>query len=800
MISAVAIYTAGEIARAAGFSKRQVLSSLKSICPVGTKLASGNPADAWSLSSLPDPLTAALRERSHKLGFRSIIALIESPFEEWTPGPLSKIHPDDLAGARRLQAALKPLLIAQNNPAADFFSIKEIAIREYCRLFTVPMLTPRHLARLLKMVMERDQGMEEWDRVELFLPMKFRPLQAPAPSLISAGGYPMGPLIEALTGISDPAKPSNDDRAMIWRAAVETFDNLVQSGQAEKQTKREIRKYLQMHAPWMGTSADSLKKGLNAKITTAREQGIGAIRDLRKINSGNRRKNDFAPDKLLLVEIAHLHEANISLAHRLLMRGYNHPTKQIFMRFSDEYRNHITFDLRNNKSYVPAFMRAAVLPKVTAIRPYALGPRTAKLARPCRLRDASDIQPNDWHTSDDETANSIVYWIDPDGPYECEELGRFDVGRPQILPLYDVASEMPLGLSVSPTAGYSSDTIRDLIVPAWLNEGIGLPFQGCYFERGIWKSRHVKALTDWSQIDGAFAERNLSLKIRHATTPRAKIIERIHRFIQSLKKVDQPFKEAVDPRQKLWSLEKFTTELLSVMRDMSMEPKQGALFKGRSPEEIWKEGLANGRPHEVLPPNLHYLLSTKQASKKVTHDGVMLSIGNEKYQFLGNRLGMMIGDRVEVRWSGRVPEYIIATHPKSDPKALNPFIVPRRERLPSMTATREDFDRARKEEDDFVSGPKSIIRLIQPSHNLTVSRTEHGTEDLRHSGRAHRQVEEDHLTNLKEQRAVAPKARMLARSHGLDTRGMDPRQITDQLEDLHEIELRIAEKEKASKA
>ena len=816
----LALYTANEIARGLGDSKRNILSTLKKVSPRGTKLASGNIADAWSLESLPDPLIAGLRERSQKLGFKGISSLLEEPVEEWTPGPLSKIHPDDLASAKRLQAALKTLLIAQNNPKADFANLKEMAIKEYCRLFTCPMVTPRHLDRLIEMVMERDRGSERWDRVELFLPMKFRPLQANPASLTSASGFPMEHLVEALSGIADPAKPSNDDRAMIWRAAVECFLDLIESGHQEQRTKREIRKYLQVNAPWMGTSEDSLKKGLNAKITTARQQGIGAIQDLRKINSGHRRKNDFAADKLLCVEVAYLHEGNISLAHRLLMKGYNHPTKEILMRFSEEYRSAIKFNLRKNKSYVPEFIRSSVRPAVISIMPYAMGPRAVKLSRPCRLRDASDMRPNDWHTSDDETANSIVYWLDPNGPYECEELGRFNVGRPQILPLYDVASEMPLALSVSPTAGYSGDTIRDLIIPAWLHEGIGMPFQGCYFERGIWKSRHVKALTEWSQIDGAF--RNLSLNLWHATTPRAKIIERVfgaeqartaafpgyvgrgnkgehyervHRFIQSLKKVEQPFKEAVDPRQKLWSLEKFTDELLRVMKEMAAEPKRGPLFNGRSPEEVWTESLGQGKPHEVLPPNLHYLLSTKQTQKKVTHDGVILSVGNNKYQFLGDRLGMMIGDRVNIRWSGRIPEYIVVTNPKNDPKGYNPFVVPLRKRLPSMTATKEEFDRARNEENEFVSGPRSIIHTIQPRHSLTVTRAEHGTEELRYVGIAHRQIEEHHLNTLKEQRAVAPKARELSRVHGLDTRGMDSRIVARELDGLDEIERQIIEQE-----
>lgn len=822
----LATYTAAEIGRAAGISKRNILSTLAPIPPSGTKIASGNSAASWALLSLPPELTSILKDRASQHGFKSIAALLESPVEPWSPGPLSTIDPQDLEYAKRLQSVLRHYLAAQNDASADFSGLKESARIAHAREFGRPVKA-RQIDRLIEMVMERDRGFEQWQRVELFVPNRFQLMESKKPNPSSPNGFPLEDLAEAIVGISSSNTPSIDDRAMVWRAAVETFFILEEIGHPEQRLKKELRKYLLIHAPWIGSSDESLKKGLNAKITLAREQGLGAVGDSRKSNSGNFRKQAFEEDQRLFVEVAHLHQGKISLAHRLLIKGFTHPTKKSFLQFSEAYRDYCKFDPRKNKSQVPKFMRDAIRPQIESIKPYRYGPRAVKAARPSRLRDWSNVRPNDWHTSDDETANSMVYWLDPNGPYECEALGRFDVGRPQILPLYDVASEMPLSLLVSPSKGYSADSIRDLIVPAWLDERIGMPFKGCQFERGIWKARHVKELVSWSEIDGGFAERNISLKIRHATTPKAKTIERIfsseqdrtsafpgyigrgekgehfervHRFVETLKKIDQRNREPVDPREKLWSLETFQEELLKVMRELAAEPQNGERFRGRSPEEVWQEGIQGARPHQVLPPNLQYLLATKQVQKKVSSDGIILTVGGCKYQFTNSKeLGMLQGERVNIRYRGRVPEYIIVTHPKVDPKGLKPFVVPLRQRLDAMDATKEDFDRARQEENNFTAGARALIRVIAPRHGLTVEDSTLGTRDLRSAGDSHRIVETFHREMNLSRDGAAKKANKLSRRLGLDTSGVDPRKVVESLDGIDDLERQIRETEAAER-
>lgn len=815
-------FAASRIANAVKWSKRRVLSALAFSPPDGTEVVSGNNADAWSVGSFPRALREALDLKAARFGYRSIDALLSEPVQTWSPNwPISEILNDEVDYARKLQRSLRPFLQRQADLAATVGDLKDDAARTYQREFS-RTLTTRHLERLIEMVIERDRGFEDWNRIEIFLPKRYSRKAV-------VGGHPMprlasdvSPIFAALSGVNDPLKPTSADRSMLWRAAVETLLGNVESGMSERAAKRQILKEINLHVPGLAKSADSLKRVFNTKVEVARRDGIHAIADKRPTASGNWRAYDFSEDKLLLTKIAFHHEGNISLAHRLLHKGWTHPVEGRFYQFSSEYRERISVDLRKNKSYVPTFMREEVRGPLASTRPHALGPRAVRMARPSRLRDWSDVGVNDWHTSDDETGNSILYWVDPNGPFECE-WGRFNVGRPQVLPLIDVASEQPLALIVSPTKGYSGDTIRDLVFPAWLSPEIGMPFRGCQFERGIWSSRNVEALAAWSQIDGAFADQGISLKIRHATTPRAKTIERtfgaeqnrtsifpgyigrgekgveherVHRFIQSLKGTGQPNKEAVDPREKLWSIAQYTEALKGTLIELSKEPQNGERFRGRSPEEVWSEGIANGAKPKVLPPSLEYLLATKQVEKLVTTDGIILKIGNVRSQFCDSRpLGQLVGERVSVRFQGREPDHVVIVDPKRDPKGRSPFVVPLRKRLDAMSAAPADFERARQEEDNFASGPKALFRLISPKYNLTVQRSDFGTESLRAAGEAHRKAVEEHTAAASEKRRHGPKAARLGRDAGLDVRGVDPSTVVNALDGLTDLERRLEERE-----
>ncbi|PTX93371.1 hypothetical protein DB345_17335 [Spartobacteria bacterium LR76] len=814
------LYTAAQIARAAQRSKRHILASL-ALVPSTAVPEAGNIAKGWTVESLPASIRQSLETVARKKGYRSVHALLDEPTPRWMPEIKTQdIAPADIQAAEKLRECLRPYLRACSDLDVDLPELKALTLRGYARAFGYD-IKERRLLQLVELVNERDRGLEEWDRLEIYLPRIYK--AAPAQSKVIEFPVRFEALEIALSSIENES-PAPEEIAFIWKAAVDAYLLQSETVEDESKLKKQLADFLRVHAPWIGRSASAILRNLERKIKIAREKGIEELRDHRAEASGNYRRPDFAQDKLLLAKVATFHEGNISLANRLLRKGWTHPNTGEFFKFSSDYLDYISFNPRVDKSKVPDFMRMAVAGPVQSIRPLIYGPRAAKLAAPSRRRDWSDVQPNDWHTSDDETANSFVFVVDPAGAYECEEF-RFNVLRPQILPLYDVASEMPLALIVSPTAGYSAETIRSLVVPTWLDPRVGMPFRGCLFERGTWEAQQVQSLVNWAKIDASFARQGISMRLHNATTPRAKTIERIFgveqdrtsvlpgyigrgkgdgryervdRFLQSLRKAGQPRKENVDPREMLLSLEEFTSRLQEIMRDLSKEPINGSRHRGRSPEEMWDESLSQAtvRPRQVLPASLEYLLATKETEVKVSTDGILLTIGRERYQYCASeRLGLLVGRKVSVRYAGRVPDHIIVRDPVEDPKGLAPFTVPLRQRIPAMSATREQFKQARAEENLFISQQRALYRLIAPSNNITVQRADLGTESLRAEGEAISAAEREFQKKESKRRELSPKAAELGRRRGLDTTGQDPERVISVLGPIDELRRKILAQE-----
>lgn len=794
-----AAFPASRIARTLGWDKRRVLSALALVAPDEKTLVSGNRTSAWKVTSLPPPLLEELKRVSTNKGYKSEEELLASPEKRWSPPvPLSQIPEADLAYAEKLQSVLVPLAQAQSDYLADFSEEESKAADRYRRAFRISGITPRHIKNLLSLVLDRDRGFEEWGRLEIFLPGKYSKASNHSDRSKEFEQMPEEtPLAQVLRLYGNERTFTTASRSAIWQAAVETFLFLEQLDWKPQTAKKAIRAMILDGAPGFCESAESCKRLINQKITLANKEGLEAVKDGRE-RSGNFRRPDFSEDRLQLIAVANAHQGNIGLAHRLLYRseGWRDPKTGKLHQFSQAYRDYISLNLAKNKSYVPHFMRASVRGPVKAIKPLRIGPKAARLATPSRFRDWSDSLPNDYHTSDDETANSFVYFPSEEGKYECE-WGRFDVGRPQILPLIDQRTTLYLALELSFTPGYSSETIKQLLFGAWKNEAIGMPNIGLLFEQGIWKSHQVAAMADLQKLDPALAK--YGRKIRHATTPRAKIIERVFgseqartdalpgyvgrgkgdprrerldAFLAGLKRHGQPRKEAVDPREKLLSLRAYRDHLLKILEEYNNEPQNGQMLRGLSPQQAWAEGRA-GRPAEVLPSSLEWLMTTKEKLMKVSPDGITFDIAGKAFQFCADKnLGLLIGERVLVRYNSSNPDYVLYTHPATDPQGKNPRLVPVRQMLPATTATEDDFRRAREEERVFTAGQRQLFSIVVPNYNLTRLANSDLPTHIKEAGQAVAEAKQAHAEEQRKEKKAAPKARELGQRHRLDTTGV----------------------------
>jgi hypothetical protein len=330
---------------------------------------------------------------------------------------------------------------------------------------------------------------------------------------------------------------------------------------------------------------------------------------------------------------------------------------------------------------------------------------------------------------------------------------------------------------------------------------IGLPFERFLFERGVWQSRNVKALVQWSSIDESFLRHGIALDLRHATTPKAKIIEqvigaiqnldeyapgyvgrgeqrvkyeRVQGFLQKLKRAGQPLKAGLNPADMLMSADECVAMLSEVMQRFADEPQNGERLDGLSPAEGWHQ-LSGGRVHQVLPESLRFILGTAESRQTVTSEGIELRIGNRKHYYFGSdRLGALQGEKVCVRYNPELPEQVIVSHPASDPHALQPFSVPLFERVSATHATADEFRSARDHQARFVSYGRALYRELAPKSNRTICHAEIGSPELRAAGEANNRLEREHIELKSERESQRGEIKRLAAQQNL---GIDPGKV-----------------------
>lgn len=813
-----------QIAVAVGMNARTVRDSMAGVKPAGKVNRSGNLCDGFTFEQLPERFRDSIARQAEALRYRSPNALLADPKPQWKPEtPLHRQPPEMIEHAHKLQRALAFFLQHRNNVALGEDNLTARAVADYEAAFGKPV-SARHVREMISRVLERDGGREEFQRVELYLPHKAA--SDCGKDKTSYASKPVAfPLLEdAIQCVEDISAMTVAERSSVWRATLDEYCETVGQGEKPKRAKKMVLTFLQNRAPHLAVGWDALRKQFDFRLSAFHAEGVAGLCDKRKGRSGRPRKGteDLSPDELLLLSRANSVGGGISQAFRELHLGIEVTPGRV-LQFSADFRAAYPFDPRKNKSYVPQSLRTKLRPLLKSIEPLNHGPKTARLAAPSIHRDWNKVAAGAWYQSDDETANHYVWFECEDGEYEYGGM-RFDVLRPQILPLVDVRTDYVLSVLLLCQRNYNSRAIRSLILKTCMDERVGMPFDGFYFEQGIWKSRNVQALVSWTEIDEAFSRAGLSLRLRHATTPKAKIIERIfsqeqnkmqelpgyagrderndgfervRAFVASLKKVGQPRKEEINPAAGLLSAEQYLDFLERAYERFNHEPQNGERLQGMSPAEAW-EKLSGGRPHRLVPDSLRYLLATEQTARPVTvtREGICLRFGGEKRYFFENaRLGLLIGEKVNVRWNPDFPDHVIVVHPASDPHGQRPFTVPLDTRLDALNASEEDFLSAKRSRRVFTQPQRSLFRMIQHTYGKTIREDSLGTPALRAAGVAHQKAEEDAAAMKPSREAQEARARALARKAGIDPSKIKHADRAAGLAELSELDAKIRELE-----
>jgi hypothetical protein len=813
-------FTAARIALCLGRHPRAVRKALNGFPADGSVIIRGVSAAAWSLSQLPTPLVSKLAKGAEKHGHPTTLHFLQNPPRRAEAPRLAGIAPGELSRAQKLMRTFAPCF--RMNADAPDAERARIAAPEYKRIFG-KAVSDRYLRRLIARVIERDRGNMNFDRLELYL--RERPAKLRASTRLDTA-LRFEKFDDALNMIVDRTRPTLSEIAYCWRAILKMISERLAAGADEIILKQQLRAYIVRVAPFLGANEIAVKRTLNRKIREAIDGGgIDQIGD-RRIEPKQRiaaKPSDFDANIDLLAKHTVFHcGKRESQAYRELHDG---TSTCGCGRFSEEFRAAYPFDCRVAKSRVPKCVRVVAQPMVEAMWSRRLGARAARLALPSIHRDWSDVAAGESYTSDDETLNHYIVDWHYAGEYEYDGR-RFNVVRPQFLPVVDERTDFPLGFSLVPSPTYNSRIIRTLITRIVMRPEIGLPFKQFLFELGIWKARNVEALAGWSEIDESFGR--YGVEVRHATTPKAKVIERVigalqnldefapgyvgrgeqrvkfereQKFLQQLKRVGQPRKAEVNPCEMLMTMDECEEMVDSVMNRFAAEPQNGERLPGLSPEEGWDQ-LSGNRAHIVLPESLRFLLATEESIQTVTGEGVKLQIGPKTHYYCGSeQLGALIGEKVRVRFNPVLPELITVSHKATDPRGLKPFAVPLFETVRAHGATRGEFGRAREHQNKFASYGRARYRELVPKSNLTICHSQIGSPELRAAGEAHNRLEREHIQlNVKREthrRAI----RKLAARQNLE---IDPKlvkqpdRVVRHLQTCDDLEAKIIEMERGA--
>jgi hypothetical protein len=714
-ITSAALFTAAQIAVAAGKSKRGILSVLGKVAAQGAVIVRGNAAQTWSFCSLPVWLQECLQSRAVGRGYKNPEQLLSEPRKLYQPPiPLNQVGQYHLDKAYKLQRALAPALGRMDDTALSEMEFEQLGIEDYRREFR--SITARHWRRLWRRTLERDGGAEEFDRLELYLDARITGKDQREPR---AKAYMANGELQKVVGtFHRPAAPSREEKAYLWVRTFELYEAQLEGEENGKRVKRDVLETLLKSAPFLSDSLAALRKQFERKYQqwTTHDRNAQVLRDGRTERSGFHRGPELATaDRDALIGHATLNcDGRVAQAWRELA-GKGALSEDL-----------LGYYLSNpaSKSYVPARVREAVKYEVAMLDDIHHGPRQAKLNGAHITRDWSGVAAMDWLCGDDATLE--VYFYVPDGK------GWFTLMRGQFLPMIDVRSLCVLGFGLRPEKSYNAAMIRTLITRVC--DEHGLPRKGFYFERGIWaNSRLLKGDASADPLSWPETElglRSLGLRFVHSKLPRSKPIERVIGALQDLMEGEPGYvgpdemhekfervKQAklqvearkTHPAEHFYSLDEWEARLDTVCAGYNTTAQGGKMTEGLCPDDAFVKFWGTEDPPTKLPASCRYLLAHHKRPLKVTSNGITLRFGNQAFNYRNEETGRLRGQMVLAWFNPDLTETLTVT----DMNRENAFCVTLSPTVPAMDAPREVLEQEMERIAAHQSYAKTRYRVLK---------------------------------------------------------------------------------------
>jgi hypothetical protein len=737
------VFTAAQIARALGRSKRSILRALTDTPPASCTIMAGQIARAWACESLPSGLRAELAAQARQHGCRDAAHWLRTATTPWTPPvALAAVAPQFLERAAKLRAALAEPLARQHELKRP--ELRALGLREFTRVFGY-CISAKQWERLFDRAVLRDAGREDWSRVEIFLDdAAFR--RRPARSVPPKTRFDFRPLADAFACLQNKPRLAPDDRAWLFHCAFEHYERLL-AADAGPAARRELKMALVDHLlavfppPGLSRSRAALMRLFALKLAQWQQGGraVAALEDKRPARSGNYRRPDFAADEKRIRDLAIQLDGNESLAHEML-RAQG--------KLSPEFCAYYAYDPRRHKSYVPRAVRQNITNSVEFALPLRHSARALQLAGPSVSQDWSAIEPGDWFVADDVTWNHLFRVHDP-------RVG-WQVLRGECLMIADAKSDYPIDYLL--IAGpYNSEHILRLLLHA--HDRVGLPRGGFIRERGVWSAKLVRGLGAGAVCLGetvtAFARAMPGVRFHIARTPRNKPIEGLFGRVQERMRCLPGFvgfNEQVEKREDVQKLiararrgdpdalaffptqEEWRDRINGVLDDFRHSPQNGERLQGLSPAEAWNSTLRR-RPLAQLTPETRYLLATHCVPTRLTPKGIILQIRGRRRCYANEDTGA---------WFARGVSKVLAFYNVERPELLTvsdldrkKFIAVKALACPAMDASEEELAEVAGAKRAHLAPARAIFGGLPHDVISTIRRDNTHDETTRELGRFH---------------------------------------------------------------
>jgi len=675
------------IAAAARLSKRAVQKALERTPAGGSVICHGNETGVWTFDVLPARIQQTIADLAFKTGL-AIADYLNGFARPWPPAlPLAQIDESCIQEAEKLRAALLPAIprmdAIQFTPADRL----RLGLEDYQRAFG-HKICERHWQRLLDRTLWRDAGAGDFRRLELYLPARLK--ARPAAQRLTPNEHQFKPLLEIIQACTDPARPTNQERAAIWQEAFEIYTAGAQTRREQKQLRRALVKFLYRHSPARASNEHALRVSFDRKLERWQkaEKSVAVLLDGRELKRGVPVAPPVAQEDIDRLTFHAAQNCGGRVAQAV---------REFSERGGRSGLSQQTIDLitrpHARKSHVNRRLASQLSGEVRGLMPYFLGKKAKDDALAHVDRDYSKLASMEIVSADDFTFP--VYFYVPDGA------GWFTLTRGQCLIFLDVRSWRVIAYSLQPERNYNSLVIRTLMNRVCSDWGIPGTW---YLERGIWKNALLvkgNPPAGWQNaLSGPELKigwENLGVNFRHATRARTKPVERVGGLLQDLmhgvrgycgrderRDCPEATKRAMEdimahprrvshPGELFLSFAEWDEQLGQLIGRYNAASQDGKVLQGLSPDEAFAQFWPHDNPPAKLDANSWHLVAHYVRPVQVTTNGICFRIGSKKFVYRNERTGQDRGRTVLAWFDPENPEFLCVT----DMNKRNPYLVER---------------------------------------------------------------------------------------------------------------------------